>query len=332
MLSLKITKVVILSVVLSLLASLNAQASDYSDRPEVKAFIDSMVSKHKFDRGKLEKLFAAAERKDSILDAISRPAEKTKPWHEYRDIFITDSRIEKGVAFWKQHASTLDRASRTFGVNPEIIVAIIGVETRYGGNMGSYRVLDALSTLAFDYPKRSRFFMGQLEEFLLLAREQDLDPTSLKGSYAGAMGYGQFIPSSYRNYAVDFDGDGHVDIWNNPVDAIGSVANYFKLHGWQPGGEIAGRASVSANADPEVITNEASKPSLTVAELLAKGYSSDDRFDATAKASVMSLEGLEGPEFWMGLQNFYVITRYNHSHLYAMAVYQLSRGVAQRVL
>ena len=185
------------------------------------------------------------ERKQNILDAIARPAEKTKPWSEYRDVFLTDSRISEGVEFWRANAAALARAQQEYAVPPEIVVAIIGVETRYGRNAGTYRVLDALATLAFDYPPRSDFFRGELTEFLLLAREEGVDPRSLTGSYAGAMGYGQFIPSSFRNYAVDFDGDGKRNIWTNPHDAIGSVANYFGEHGWTADGHVVEPAAIT---------------------------------------------------------------------------------------
>ncbi len=204
--------------------------------------VDELVAEEGFDRQELMKVFAQAQRKDSILEAIARPAEKTKPWYQYREIFLNEKREQQGVEFFNQHRATLLRAEREFGVPAEIIVAIIGVETSYGRVAGSYRVLDALSTLAFDYPPRSPFFTAELKDFLILTRDQGMDPTDLMGSYAGAMGYGQFMPSSYRNYAIDFDHDGKIDIWENPVDAIGSVANYFKQHGWRQGDVVVAAA------------------------------------------------------------------------------------------
>lgn len=199
-------------------------------------------------------VFAEVQRKQSILDAISRPAERVKPWKDYRPMFITDARIARGVDFWRQHEAVLARAEQEYGVPAQYIVAIIGVETFFGRNTGNYRVIDALSTLGFDYPPRAEFFRKELREFLLLAREEQLDPLTLKGSYAGAMGLPQFMPSSFRNFAVDFDGDGHINIWNNPDDAIGSVASYFKRHGWVPGEGVVSRAWVDGGRADEGLT------------------------------------------------------------------------------
>ncbi len=307
----------------------SALADEYADRPEVQQFVGDMVTRHGFEKNYLYSLIRQAEKKQSILDAIARPAEKTKSWKEYRDIFLGQTRIEQGVKFWQRHELSLERAQREYGVDPQIIVAILGVETRYGRHRGGYRVLDALTTLGFDYPKRGKFFRQQLEEFLLMAREQKFDATTLMGSYAGAMGYGQFIPSSFRSFAVDFDEDGIVDIWNNPVDAIGSIANYFKRHQWRAGKPVCGRADVASNHN-KAIANQSLKPSLSLGELKQHGYQSTEGFDANSKATVMRLEGDKGIEHWLGLHNFYVITRYNHSELYAMAVYQLSQEIEQQ--
>ena len=216
-------------ILTSLWANLSCAADTYEGNPAAAALIDEMVQSEGFDRQQLERVFAAAERKSDILEAIARPAEKTKPWHEYRQIFLTDKREAEGAAFFREHQETLERAERETAVPSSIIVAIIGVETFYGRITGSYRVIDALSTLAFDYPKRSDFFTQELKNYLILTREQGLDPLVPKGSYAGAMGYGQFMPSSYRSYAVDFDGDDKVDIWNNPVDAIGKLFQGARL-------------------------------------------------------------------------------------------------------
>ena len=304
----------------------NLANASYLEHEAVKPFVLEMVEKHGFDQQEVEALFAQAEKKQSILDAIARPAEKRLEWKGYRKIFITEDRITRGKAFMAEHADTLKRAEKEFGVPKEIIAAIIGVETRYGKNRGGYRVIDALSTLAFDYPPRSTFFKSELEQMLLLSREQKFNPMELKGSYAGAMGYGQFIPSSYRNFAVDFDGDGVADILNNPVDAIGSVANYFKKHKWVEGQPVTGLASVTGT-DYQQALYKSLKPKYTLEEMSKWGIRSEDGFDLTASGKLLKLEGKNGTEYWIGLHNFYVITRYNHSHLYAMAVYQLSEAL-----
>jgi membrane-bound lytic murein transglycosylase B len=219
-------------------------------------------------------------------------------------------------------------AEKVYGVAPQIIVAIIGVETRYGGNTGKYAVLDALSTLAFDYPPRAKFFRGELEQYLLLAREEHIDLLNTKGSYAGAMGYGQFIPSSYQRYAVDFDQDGKRDLWDSPMDIIGSVANYLHVNGWTPGAKVADRASVTGNRFKGVI-EKGLKPEMTVKQLKSEGITPVKPLPADTLAALISLDQKSGPEYWLGLNNFYVITRYNHSPLYAMAVYQLSEEIRQ---
>jgi membrane-bound lytic murein transglycosylase B len=302
--------------------------ADYSRHQEAKAFVDRMVKQHKFDAKTVESWLAQAEKKQAILDAISRPAEKTKPWFEYRKIFLDNDRIQQGVAFWKENEKTLITVSERYGVDPAIIVAIIGVETRYGRHMGSYRVIDALTTLGFDYPPRSEFFRKQLEELFLLAREQKQNPLDLKGSYAGAMGYGQFIPSSYRHYARDFDGDGVADIWTNKNDAIASVANYFKAHGWQSGQPVFVRAKVKGKVD-ESLVNSTARPTMTIAELRKKGVEPASSVAADQSASLLSYVQEDGDEYWLGFNNFYVITRYNRSQLYAMAVWQLSEAIKE---
>jgi len=311
------------------LAAKNQGLETYSDNRLAKAFAQEMVEQHGFGQGELQPLFVSATKKQSILDAISRPAEKRLTWKEYRKIFLTKTRTTSGVAFWKDNEIILERAEAEFGIPAEIIVAIIGVETLYGKRKGSYRVIDALSTLAFDYPPRSKFFRGELKEFLLLAREQKQDPLVLTGSYAGAMGYGQFIPSSYRAYAIDYDKDGFADIWNNTEDAIGSVANYFKRHGWKKGELVVVRSRVQKKYD-EMVVNKSLKPTNKVGELEALGFKSVTPLKAKgAPATAMRLEGEWGTEFWLGLHNFYVITRYNHSRLYAMAVWQLSQKIVE---
>lgn len=304
------------------------QAHGYADHPVAQPFIDQLVSEG-FDRQEIRDVLLKAERKDSILKAISRPAEKRLTWGEYRNIFLKQKRINQGVSFWNEHADTLARAEKEYGVPAEIIVAIIGVETRYGRNMGSYRVVDALSTLGFDYPKRGKFFQGQLKEYFYLIRDEKVEPFSLKGSYAGAMGFGQFIPSSFRNFAVDFDGDGKKDIWNNPVDAIGSVANYFKAHHWKAGAPVRSNVVMTQMAKDEWI-NKGLKPELTLAQWAERGIQTRRDLAGDNPATLMRLEIKGEFQYWFGLHNFYVITRYNHSRLYAMAVYELSQAVAEK--
>jgi len=303
--------------------------ADYLGNQKTQAFIDEMVEKHQFEKAKLQKIFKQAEKKESILKAISRPAEKRLEWSGYRKIFLKEDRITKGKAFLKKYQDVFDKAEKTYGVPAHIIAAIIGVETRYGQHKGSYRVIDALSTLAFDYPPRSKFFKSELEHVLLLANEQNFKPLELKGSYAGAMGYGQFIPSSYRHYAVDFDGDGIADILDNPVDAIGSVANYFSKHKWRTKEPVSFKVSVEGDAYSSLIHKKL-KPKHTLAKIKSAGVSVPDTYELTQMAKLQVLNGANGVEYWVTLQNFYVITRYNHSHLYAMAVYQLANELLKK--
>lgn len=299
--------------------------AEYMKRDDVGAFIAEMQQRHGFDRGQLESWFKDVRLRDDIIAAISRPAEG-KPWHQYRPIFLQNSRIEGGVEFWREHAADLKRAEEKYGVPPQIVVAILGVETRYGRHQGNYRVLDALTTLAFDYPPRAKFFRSELEQYLLLTREEGIDPLALKGSYAGAMGQAQFISSSFRNYAVDFDGDGKRDLWNNPSDAIGSIANYFKVHGWEWNGLVAVPATVSGDQYPALL-EAGLKPSLTWEEMKRRGVETSVTLIDQLPVALIALEQEAGPEYWVAPQNFYVITRYNRSPLYAMAVYQLSEEI-----
>lgn len=305
------------------LVALPCGAGDsYAQRPEVRRFMDRMAAEHAFDRAYLERLFAGAQRQDRVLEAIARPAE-AKPWFEYREIFLTPERVDKGVAFWRENGPILRKAEQTYGVPAQILVAIIGVETLYGRRMGRYPVLDSLTTLGFDYPPRAKFFRSELEHLLLLAREESLDAGELKGSYAGAMGRGQFIPSSYRHYAVDFDGDGVRDLWHSNADAIGSVANYFKSHGWRTGAPVALPASVQGRAY-RTLVEKGIKPSIQPVALGEHGVTvQGGRLDGE-RVALMEFELKDGKQYWIGWNNFYVITRYNHSPLYAMAVYQLS--------
>lgn len=316
-------------LVVILLFGASSAFADYSKHPEAKAFVKKMVKEHGFQAEEITVWLEKANKQQKIIDAISRPAEKTKEWFEYKNIFIQPERIEKGLEFWEAHKATLARAEETYGVNTEIIVAIIGVETYYGKHAGTYRVLDALTTLGFDYPPRATFFAKQLEEYFLLAREQGIAVDSLKGSYAGAMGYGQFIPSSYRAYAVDFDKDGKVDIWNNPVDAIGSVANYFKVHKWKKGEPVFAPA-IAANTFDRERLNSKDRPSVSVKKLNEIGFAPQDRsVNQDALAVPLLYVSEKGEEFMLGFDNFYCITRYNRSHLYARAVWTLSEKLRE---
>ncbi len=299
--------------------------ADYAHRADVREYVDELVQEHGFEKERLMELFHQAQRKDRILESIARPAERTLQWHEYRNIFLKETRIRQGVEFWDGNASVLARAEARFGVAPEYVVAILGVETRYGRLTGGYRVLDALTTLAFDYPPRSSFFRSELTQYFLLAREEGRDPTWFTGSYAGAMGYGQFIPSSYRAYAVDFNGDGARNIWTDEADAIGSVANYFERHGWRAGEPVALRVTADGGAAGEV-ANESLSLKRTVGELRALGVQVAGLPD-DLPASLYRMKLEEGEEYWLGLNNFYVITRYNRSRLYALAVHQLAQEI-----
>jgi membrane-bound lytic murein transglycosylase B len=302
-------------------------AGEYEQREDVIAFANQMQEKYGIKQADILATLAKAEKKQKILDAIAKPAEKAKPWKEYRTIFITDARIQGGVEFWLANEKNLKIAAEQYQVEPQMIVAIIGVETSYGKNTGSYRVLDALSTLAFDYPPRQKFFRQELENFFVLTRDQKQDPLSLTGSYAGAMGYGQFMPSSYRNFAVDSDGDGFADIWKNRADAIASVANYFRKHGWKSGEPVIARAHVTADFNTALLGTDF-KPQATLLDLASAGVAPVvGGLDVNRKAVLLKQEGDYGTEYWLGFDNFYTITRYNNSSMYAMAAYQLAEAI-----
>jgi membrane-bound lytic murein transglycosylase B len=314
-----------------LIASSNKVLAITTDsHPALADFINDMQTRHQFSADALTRLFREARIRDSIIKAISRPAER-KPWYQYRPIFLTNSRIEGGVEFWHKNRDSLEKAQDEYGVDPAIIVAIIGVETRYGRHSGRYRVLDALTTLAFAYPPRSKFFRKELEQYLIMTRDFQLDPLSLKGSYAGAMGQPQFISSSYRNFAVDFDGDGLSDIWQNPTDAIGSVANYFKEHGWQTGKPVAFPVTVSEDQYLQ-LGQDGLKPHASLETLRAGGIQVPEQLPGDMQVKLLRYENPDNYEYWLGLDNFYVITRYNHSALYAMAVFQLSEEIRSQYL
>lgn len=296
-----------------------------SFRPELEGFISEMVDKHRFDRNELERIFSNARFRQSIITAISRPA-SAKPWHEYRPLFVNARRIGAGLMFWDSHAEALSRARQDYAVPEEVIVGILGVETLYGAQIGQYRVLDALTTLAFDYPRRADFFKGELEEYLLLMRETGMDALNVRGSYAGAMGIPQFMPSSYRRYAVDFDGNGKRDLWRDAIDAIGSVANYLKTYGWEAGEPVAVQARVTGE-EHRALLAEGVKPQRSVAQLRQFGVMPVEEVPEGKPAVLIELETSNGAEYWLGFENFYVITRYNRSVNYGMAVIQLGQEI-----
>lgn len=297
-------------------------------RTEYESFVDEMAGKHGLDRAALRRLFAQVRPQPSIIRAMNAPS-TSRPWHVFRKNHVDAVHINGGVKFWGQHAATLARATREYGVPEEIITATIGIETHYGGYTGNFRILDALATLAFDYPKRAEFFLGELEQFLLMGKDMAFDLAGLRGSYAGAMGIPQFLPSSYRKFAVDFDGDGTRDLFKSVPDVIGSVANYYKLHEWQPGEAVVVPAQVSATPDPSLVDDIT--PKTPIAEFRKLGIQPVGVVRDDALAALLPLETESGMQYWFGLKNFYVITRYNRSTNYAMAVYEIAQGIKARV-
>ncbi|MGZ4959556.1 MAG: lytic murein transglycosylase B [Methylomonas sp.] len=317
-----------ISFLVFLLLAVQSVSAEVANTDSFRHFVSHMVKQHHFKEAELRKLFKSVEIQQPILEAISKPAE-AKPWFQYREIFMTEARIAGGVQFWQENAAALQAVERHYGVPAEIIIAIIGVETRYGAHPGKYRVIDALSTLGFAYPPRSEFFLKELENFLLLAREEHVDPLQPIGSYAGAMGLPQFMPSSFRNFAVDFDADKKRDIWHNGSDAIASVAHYFVRNGWQVAAPIAFPVSATGEAFRQALSKGV-KPDTTVAHLRALQIDVPSQVAGTESVKLLSYQQTGGEDLWIGLHNFYVITRYNHSPLYAMAVYQLSQAIADR--
>ncbi len=298
-------------------------ASSYADRPEVEAFARDLMQRHGFVERELKLVFSKAQRLEPVLEAISRPAERVRPWEDYRAALLTERRIAEGVAFWKRHRGTLGRAQARFGVAPEYVVAIIGVETYYGKNTGSWRVVDALATLAFDYPPRARFFRSELEQYLLLAREAGVDVFSMRGSYAGAIGIPQFMPSSLRRYAVDFDRSGAIDLQRSTADAVGSVGNFLKAHGWQRDADAAVEARVSGDAW-RAFADGSIEPRHSLGALRQAGVEFDSPRPAGATAALVELPSARAGAYRVVLRNFYVLTRYNRSNLYAAAVTDLA--------
>ena len=292
----------------------------------VEAFVDYTATTYGVDRGFIRDVLAQAQLRQSIVDAMNRPAEAVRKWHEYRPIFINDARINGGIAFYNTHRAALERVAADTGVPAEIIVAIIGVETSYGRVTGNHRVLDALYTLAFDYPKRAPFFAGELAQLFALKKEEpQLDLLSLKGSYAGAMGLGQFMPSSYRLWAKDGDGDGQRDLLTHLPDVFASIANYFVVHGWERGGPVGARATRAPGAQD--FRPDTWDPVYPLAALAERGYLPQPGQPVAEGATLLTLEGDAGPEYWLAYRNFYVITRYNRSPMYSLSVHQLAQAI-----
>ena len=301
--------------------------SDYSENDETAEFIDYMVQKHGYEKSYLAAIFQRAKYQERVVRIMNRQPEGTMTWERYRDIMVNESRISAGKEFIKSHRQDLQRAEKIYGVPAEIIASIIGIETRYGRIKGNIRVIDSLSTLAFDYPRRSKFFKVQLEEFLLLSREENFNLEEIEGSIAGAMGYGQFMPDSYRDYAVDFDNDGVRDILNNPIDAIGSVANFLNKKGkWKPNVPIAMRAKAISKV--KEITSSF-KPYMTEIELEEFGLEATEIIPSNLKFVPISLNLEDGYEYWLGFDNYQSISRYNRSKLYVMAVFEFSNSLSK---
>lgn len=316
------------AIVTGCMFSQSVMANDWSEAE--RAFIQELEQEYQIPRARTEALLREAVKSQDIIDSITRPWE-ARPWHEYYKIFLTQRRLDAGIEFWNEHEETLNRAAETYGVAPEIIVAVMGVETFYGTIMGRHRVLDALYTLGFHYPPRQTFFRGELRQFIQLSEEENIPATEILGSYAGAMGFGQFISSSYRHYAVDFDGDGVRDLMGNVDDAIGSVANYFAEHRWQPSQPAAVPAWVSKDTPIKELTSGRGQVlTHTIGELREHNIHFITALPDSTPARLFAFEEPEGSySYWVGLPNFYAITRYNHSPLYAMAVLQLSKQLRE---
>jgi membrane-bound lytic murein transglycosylase B len=304
-----------------------AQAEAPALRPEVQAFVSHMVQTHGFDATALTSLFAQIKPSQGVQKAIAAPS-TAKPWHEFRPLFVDQSRIDNGVKFWDTNAAVLERARTEFGVPESVIVSIIGIETRYGRFTGGFRTLDALYTLGFEGDNRAEYFRGELEQFLVLAREQRWDAAAISGSFAGALGLPQFMPSSHRRYAVDYNNDGLIDLWRTPEDAIGSVANYLKQFGWRDGEPVVAPVRVASAGSDELLALGL-KPALSVEEWRTRGVEPMSELTPTAIAALFRLDLLGGPEYWFGFDNFYALLQYNRSRNYAMAVHQLAQELVR---
>lgn len=312
-----------------------AKPASYATRQDVRAFIDEMAAEHGFDRVALARTLGQARYQHAIVTAMDRPLLEPPKWYVYARSLLAPERVASGVGYWNAHREHLARAEERYGVPAEIVVAILGIETFYGRNAGGYRVLDALATLAFDYPRRATFFRGELKQFLLLARELGMSPLAAKGSFAGAMGVPQFMPGSYRSYAVDFDGSGHPDLWRSPADIVGSVANYLARHDWQPGGPVILPAAIAAESrDVAIRKLDGGLSERRAADAwAADGVTIADPPAGTVDDPVglllleESTDGVEGASYWIACNNFYVLTRYNRSRLYAAAVYELAQAI-----
>ncbi len=296
-------------------------------RPDVEFFIANMVERHGLDAASLRELFANLKSAAPIVKAVSAPA-TSRPWHEFRPLFVDKNRIDGGVKFWKENQVTLTRARETFRVPEAIIVAIVGIETRFGKVVGTHRVVDALYTLGFELPGRNEYFKSEMEAFLLLSREQAWDPRAVKGSYAGAMGLPQFMPSSYRKYALDFGENGRVDLWGDTSDVIGSVANYLNQFGWRDNEPIAIPARFEG-PDPQALLSLGIKPHSPIHQLKQQGVVPLGEVDEGLEAALFTLDLPEGLDYWLGLNNFNTILQYNRSRNYAMSVYQLAMEIAR---
>lgn len=322
-------------LLLGLLVALSAAQASFVSHPEALSFVQEMEERHGFDRSELLDALHRASHNERVIRLIQPPSQPgARSWRNYRQRFMGEPRISSGVSFWVRYEDSLREASRIYGVPPEIIVSILGVETHYGSYTGSFEAVSALATLAFDYPRRAELFRRELENLFLLAREQGRDPFSYRGSFAGALGYPQFLPSSIRNYAVDFNGDGRIDFDSDPIDAIGSIANFLAAHGWQEGEPIAQRIRIPADIDPRPLIEAGIEPSLEYFSLISSGISAYD--GSQLHPSLATVFDLPTPgetaQYWVGYRNFYVITRYNRSSFYAMSVFELAQTIRARRL
>ncbi|MFK7891586.1 MAG: lytic murein transglycosylase B [Granulosicoccus sp.] len=318
--------------VLTMIGSSPAAAEGFLQRAEVREYLDEIAIEHELNRNRLSGLFARLQYQQKAIDLITRPAERTLTWKDYRPIFLTDERISAGRVFYEENQALLTRTEQRYGVPAEIIAAIIGVETYYGRITGNFAVMETLATLAFDFPRRAAFFRKELTEFILLTNEEEWNPAEILGSYAGAMGMPQFIASSYRQYAVDFDEDGTRDLFTSLEDITGSVGHYLKRHGWVAGAPVAERwePEKGINNGMRALVAESLKPMVEATTLENLGFTSTQLTQATEEGkrlSVMTFDAEPSEELWIGYQNFYAITRYNHSRMYALAVFQLAEAI-----